>query len=952
MLSASAVSAQTYKPGAYYTEGEAITSEADLTSGLYFIKVHAKSGGATTMDRGEKLLFKYSDDENANKREFAARFHTTFNVPDLGTNEAMFLWQIDVTDNVVFNEYDNKAATAKDPVTCKTFSVKGMSNNKYWSMVGTGQNQTGTAEENNIVVYPAKDNMKDTDVDANIGQFRLVALPEDYTYEGNETENTRFFIQLTNGLFRNPGNGRITHPYVHSNAQNPSCLSYWGDAATTGTSVQLEFVKAVENEDVVGVTVNFPKFNMDNMSINVPLDATSGVNDLKEAIDNYIAENGGMYDVVYPNVTSFNDGDVLTVGGTWVNALVPGHVYRFNIRPDDSAAHTHAVRYVRNADNGAAAGDVGFIMTRNGGAASFNTLELERFWFFQEVQPATETEGGVYTIHSLARPYDKGVYVADANNEKCSLLESATEFLMVSSGNSQIKQPGDFAFRINAVNGVESYVNDVEGKLGVWKNGNDARNDGGSLIRLSSLVDEDFSDFAEFAPADLVAAAKADPTAENVLALFDYFTGRELEAAIAAAKTYTIGDEVGEYNNADHNFAELLAAAEAVAANAAATDEEKAAAAASISEYSLVVNMPTPGRFYRFKNRNSGKLLSSLPITKGNQKKVMPHEVPADGIDKAGANTVFYLHEDEAGNYILVSYADGKVMSKWASGQDWNFVLKGSEQATANMTFGHRGKNGGFIICADPENHRHLFHNGTAAYADNIGCGTSVHDGYQWDVIPVTSLPVPIYMENYDESDATPNLYFSVHSPVALENIENVDAYTGVFTGTKVEKTKIEGVIPAHTPVLMEYKGGAFHGEHGDYLFFPIANEGISTTAETASSDINGDIFAFEKKENTTYYTLHETTANRFRIHDVYAEANDNVENNVIPGFKAHIAVPATQNPEEYFEIVDPDPETAIDEIEADAAVKAAKVYDLQGRQLAAPAKGINIIGGQKVLVK
>ena len=45
---------------------------------------------------------------------------------------------------------------------------------------------------------------------------------------------------------------------------------------------------------------------------------------------------------------------------------------------------------------------------------------------------------------------------------------------------------------------------------------------------------------------------------------------------------------------------------------------------------------------------------------------------------------------------------------------------------------------------------------------------------------------------------------------------------------------------------------------------------------------------------------------------------------------------------------------TGIDEVDADAAAKAPVegIYDLQGRKLAAPVKGINIINGKKVLVK
>ncbi|MDE6534682.1 MAG: hypothetical protein K2K82_01585 [Muribaculaceae bacterium] len=932
LLSASAVSAQSYKEGAYYTEGEAVSSVDGITSGLYFIKVHAKSGNNDkTFSRGEKLLYNYDGASTGNR---AARLYTDLNVPEMGTSEATLLWNITVTDG----EFNGEQ--------CKLFSVQSVSEGTYWSIKAL---QGLTVDE---VEYPSKGDMYDTNEESKIAQFHLVGLPDDYTYEGTVTGNTRFFVQLTNAQFYNKVDNQpevIAYPFLHNNAQTPVCVSYWANANVNSTAIQLEFVKAVENIDVVDIQVNFPKFNMDDMSTTLTLDSAAGANDLKKAIDDYIADNGGMVNAVYPTITTVNAGDTYTVTGTWVNQLVPNHVYRLNIRPADNETNNAAVRYVRDdVETGVGAGDIGYILTRNGGPTSFNTIELERFWYFKEVQAPTETEGGVYTIHNLARPYDKGVYVANANNELCSLLEAQTEFQMMSSSEGSIRQPGDFAMVVNGT--TTSYLNDVNGKLGLWTAAA-SRNDGGSLIRLTSLVEDDFNDFAQFAPSDLVEAAKADPTPENVLALYEHYTGRTLEAAIYAAKTYTIGDEVGQYNNADHNFAELLAAAEAVAADPSATEADKAAAAASISEYSLVVNMPTPGRFYRLRSVTGNKLLSSLPLTAGGNR-LLAHEVPADGVETAGANTVFYLHQDEEGNLLLVSFADGKVISKFAQGNNnpWTFVVKGSAHAATNIQFGHRGKNGGFIVCVDKDNHRHIHNAGD----NTIGCGTGANAGYQWEIIPVTSLPVPIFNLPADaDSEDTPSFFFSIHSPVALENIDNVEAYTGSFTGTAVEKTKIEGVIPANTPVLLEYKGGVQHGDHGDYLFFPIVNEGVSTMAESATStDINGDIFAFEKQADTHYYTLHETEMNRFRLHRVYAEAHDDVENNVVPGFKAHIAVPATEDPVEYFEIVDKDPSTAINEVETEGAVKAAKVYDLQGRKLAAPVKGINIINGQKVLVK
>jgi dihydrofolate reductase len=69
-------------------------------------------------------------------------------------------------------------------------------------------------------------------------------------------------------------------------------------------------------------------------------------------------------------------------------------------------------------------------------------------------------------------------------------------------------------------------------------------------------------------------------------------------------------------------------------------------------------------------------------------------------------------------------------------------------------------------------------------------------------------------------------------------------------------------------------------------------------------------------------------------------------ENNVIGGHKSYLEIPATSAAR--LSIVWDDTETGI--FETDGGEQNAEIYDLTGRRLDKPVKGINIIGGKLVI--
>ena len=138
----------------------------------------------------------------------------------------------------------------------------------------------------------------------------------------------------------------------------------------------------------------------------------------------------------------------------------------------------------------------------------------------------------------------------------------------------------------------------------------------------------------------------------------------------------------------------------------------------------------------------------------------------------------------------------------------------------------------------------------------------------------------------------------------------------------------------------MEFKDGDGQISNGCVflqLLYPSNEEVVlfaDEDAQPASNDLAGHYLAQTKDSSKKYFTVNGTN---FVEHT----------GDYIPGFQAHIAVD-TENAQESYAISEP----TTSGIDAIVAEKGDAVYDLQGRRLAAPAKGFNIINGRKVIVK
>ena len=175
--------------------------------------------------------------------------------------------------------------------------------------------------------------------------------------------------------------------------------------------------------------------------------------------------------------------------------------------------------------------------------------------------------------------------------------------------------------------------------------------------------------------------------------------------------------------------------------------------------------------------------------------------------------------------------------------------------------------------------------------------------------------------------------FATLFTPAALDfsGVAGLTAYTAAKEGDVVRLTKVDNV-PANTGVVLE-------GTAGTYSIPAIA------TSSTAKGELTGnatEATAWDAESGITYYVLASASKGsgvEFRP----------VETGEIAAGKAFLKV-AGGKLVHAFNVVFGD-ETGISEVVRDGEKESA-IFDLSGRRVAKPAKGLYIVNGKKILVK
>lgn len=349
---------------------------------------------------------------------------------------------------------------------------------------------------------------------------------------------------------------------------------------------------------------------------------------------------------------------------------------------------------------------------------------------------------------------------------------------------------------------------------------------------------------------------------------------------------------------------------------------------------------------------------------------------------ETGMSSIFYLDTDESadGEGTLLSYKEGYYFTQGTGTQGYSGIyalLKGIGEKGDMFRFDIPANKefGSYNISSDntqsQDGRRYLF--GAAGSAeggyrlDNGGDATIVHvatdlsgsTGYNWLLERVDSLPVKI--NSYG--------YATFYAPIALCAPEGVEAQicTGwnEVTGDLTMETLAGGLIPAGTAVILKAEELA-----GQEVYFtePAANDimpllesenylhgGVYKTWRKPECQNKNPEMTSEEGENPSLPYLEEEVGDK-----VYTLANKNGKvamyqyaGNKFTHFRAFLKVPAEVNGGlaavlNFGEIEEP---TGIEEAPA-ISLEDAIIYDLSGRRVAEPGKGVYIVNGKKVYFK
>lgn len=299
------------------------------------------------------------------------------------------------------------------------------------------------------------------------------------------------------------------------------------------------------------------------------------------------------------------------------------------------------------------------------------------------------------------------------------------------------------------------------------------------------------------------------------------------------------------------------------------------------------------GKFYRFKDTAGNYITSNVAG------ETLAVSATAD------ASSIFWLNEENE----LLSFSNGLYLNTFEGG---NGGFEAVGHTGNSVTFTKGAANGSIkIAVADG---RYLQSNGTAV--------TTTSSGYYWFAEEVTALPVTVSSVGYS----------TINAPVALEVPEGATAYTAQLDGDCVNLNEVSnGVIPASTPVVVKAAADTYE---------------FAVTADVDAVSDNAFLGTLETIAATEVEAPYTLQTKRDDSNNVVGVIMRKYIGENITGFKMYMNIPDSEAAALSFRFPGT---TGIIEV-VTPSKQVGKVYDLFGRPVENPTKGVYIVDDKKVV--
>ena len=405
-----------------------------------------------------------------------------------------------------------------------------------------------------------------------------------------------------------------------------------------------------------------------------------------------------------------------------------------------------------------------------------------------------------------------------------------------------------------------------------------------------------------------------DFDATDALAALDEFFTPVFNDAIAALEAYPYGTGLNQYSLVVEETDRTSQAATIIAGLKSQGCSSENLAIANVLIAGSTLNMPATGKFYRIQGHgdtNSSDKYLAAGLAANNKFNMST---------ETDATTIFYFDGTKLTNFSS-GLCNGMTASAWA----W---VVGESAST--VAFGDGETNGGYSI----QSANAYFYDGNTS-ADRGGSLGADGRYRSWYLTEVTSLPITFKGE-----------YASFYSPVDLTIPDNANlkVYTGTMNGNKSYLLLSEittGTLPANTGVILHLDGWTEETSINFHI--------LSTVASGGEGDLRGTIAAASVSANSTL-VLGKVKVEEEDVWGIYKYSGT-----TLGGFKAYMNLTdVTGGEAKGLRFIFEDSETTgVNEVigKMSEATDGA-VYDLQGRKVANPSRGLYIINGHKVVIK